>query len=122
MANFHGGKSLEICCRKFLAEFAQHFDVVVERMVGMEASDDVQFAGAVVNGFGGLVADCFVIPVVSGRAVFFDAAEGAEFAVQHTHVRVVDLAVVHPIDGLAVARFFFGVGAGAEFIERCIQK
>ena len=122
MANFNGGKSLQVGRRKFLAELAQHLDVVIERMVGMETSDNVQFAGAFADGFGGLVADGFVIPVVSGRAVFLDAAECAEFAVQHAHVRVVDLAVVHPVNGLAVARFFFGVGACAKFIERCVQK
>ena len=82
----------------------------------------MQLAGTFAYGFGGLIADGLVIPVVCGRAVFFDAAKRAEFAVQYAHVRVVDLAVVHPIDGFAVAGFFFGVRAGAEFVEGGVQK
>ena len=41
---------------------------------------------------------------------------------QNADVRVVDLAVVHPVDGFPVPQFFFGVGEFAKFVQGGIQE
>ena len=118
MADFHGGKRLQVYLWEFHAQFTQHFDVVAERVVRVESTYDVQFAGSASNRFGGFPPNSVVVPVVGGGTVLLDFRECAELAVQHAHVGVVDLAVVHPIHGLAVPAFLFGIRAGAEFVER----
>ena len=120
VANFYRGKGLQVRFREFYAKLAQHLDVVIEGMVGVEPAYDVQFPRAAGNRLCGLVPDGVVIPVVCGRAILLDFREGAELAVQNAHVGVVDLAVVHPVDGFSVTGLLFGVRACAEFVERSI--
>ena len=122
VANFYGGKGLQVHLREFLAEFREHVDVVVEGVVRMETAYDMEFPRPLADSFGCLCPDGAVVPVVGGGTVLLDFGEGAELAVQNTDIGVVNLSVVDPIDGFPVAAFLFGVCTGAEFRQGCVLE
>ena len=110
--DLHHGEGLDVHLGETLFEAADEIEEELERQIGVQAADDVEFG----DGFG--VAGSRGLPrlieshgVTGGVALF--AAEGAKLAGRHAHIGGVDVAIDVEVGHVAVHPLAHMVGQPA---------
>ena len=111
--DLHHRERLQVHLREALLQPAEHLAEPVERQLGMQAADDVEFGDRFAPALAGAMPDLFERHRVR-LGIAHPLAEGAQPATRHANVGRIDVAVDVEIRGVAVQPLADDVGQVAE--------